>query len=90
MTEILSFLFSLGFIHQYTKSRNSLSNIFLGQQEADDLQKNKQSEIDKKILKFYEIRTQRKKENKKSCNYLCRHLLDDLSIKIIFIFCDIE
>ncbi|CAD8185009.1 unnamed protein product [Paramecium pentaurelia] len=59
---ILLFLFSLGFINQYTKYRDYMSNIFLNQQEIADFRKNKQLEVDKKLLKYHEINMKRNQD----------------------------
>ncbi|CAD8087472.1 unnamed protein product [Paramecium sonneborni] len=59
---ILLFLFSLGFVQQYSKNRNYMSNIFLSQQEVYDLNKNKQLEVDKKQLKYHEINLKRNQD----------------------------
>ncbi|CAK86153.1 unnamed protein product (macronuclear) [Paramecium tetraurelia] len=56
---ILLFLLGLGFVDQMTKYRDYMSNIFLGEQELVDLQKKKQIEVDKKILKYHEVNAKR-------------------------------
>ncbi|CAK73013.1 unnamed protein product (macronuclear) [Paramecium tetraurelia] len=59
---LLLFLFSLGFINQYTKYRDYMSNIFLSQQEVADFHKNKQLQVDKKTLRYHEINIKRNKD----------------------------